>query len=721
VRHLGILIGLLATVAGASAATVATDYPDYAPGEVVAITGAGWEPGETVVLVLHEDPAECPERELTAIADDEGDIANSDFVVDEHDVGVTFSVTATGLTSGLTAETTFTDACGQGQVADPTCSTSSIADCTIGCRKIATGECDPVATAPAPRGTVCRAKTGPCDAAETCIGSEKSCPADVLAPPSQVCRPPAGPCDVAETCTGNSVECPQDGFVTEIRICRPADGPCDVPEKCSGTSPQCPEDTFTAAGTVCRAAAGSCDVAETCSGTSGKCPTDEFSPPDTVCRTATGPCDVAEKCSGLGAQCPADGFVPSGTLCRRAAGVCDVDEKCDGLQGACPADAKSTAVCRGSAGACDVAETCDGVSNDCPPDAKSTGVCRGAAGECDVAEKCDGVRNECPADAKSTGVCRASAGVCDLTEKCDGVSNDCPPDAKSTALCRSAAGVCDVAESCDGIGNECPADRFKSSTTVCRAASGVCDQEEKCTGSGPACPSDVIQPKGASCPADSNPCTKDICNGVDTECHHPIGSCSVVTNSELCTFDVDSMMPGDQFRLIFTPDKSCSSAGGSKLNASNPGQFFYNVIYTGPGNRTIDITLPYPFVTQGATPIHVYSNVTTSMSGDFMCFTPGTEISHKKTQVDLSDYSPKRFGSTETVSVNLPSLPNGIAYINIHLDYGLKGTTNYAKDANNNAIGVVSHVIRIPDKQTYTFSDTSPGSDTTQSENSFTR
>src|SRR4051812_28184734 len=38
-------------------ATVVTDRLDYPPGDTVTITGAGWQPGETVSFVLNEDPA----------------------------------------------------------------------------------------------------------------------------------------------------------------------------------------------------------------------------------------------------------------------------------------------------------------------------------------------------------------------------------------------------------------------------------------------------------------------------------------------------------------------------------------------------------------------------------------------------------------------------------------------------------------------------------------
>jgi len=170
-----------------------------------------------------------------------------------------------------------------------------------------------------------------------------------------------------------------------------------------------------------------------------------------------------------------------------------------------------------------------------------------------------------------------------------------------------------------------------------------------------------------------------------------------------------------------------NSPSAWKLNASNPGQFYYNAIYV-PGPTmvptTVNITVPYPFVTHGAVPIHVYSTVTTAAAGGFTCFQPGTEIANSSMQVAW-DYSSQTFGSTKDVSVSLPALPGGVAYINIHLDYGLEGTANYSKDASNNAIDATSLAIRIPDKQCYSFSDSvgmlTLASDTVQSENSFKR
>jgi hypothetical protein len=86
---------------------------------------------------------------------------------------------------------------------------------------------------------------------------------------------------------------------------------------------------------------------------------------------------------------------------------------------------------------------------------------------------------------------------------------------------------------------------------------------------------------------------------------------------------------------------------------------------------------------------------------------PGTEIASAGTQVTLLDYgmSPT-FTSTKTIPVTIPAVPGGIAYVNIHLDYGLKGTSGYSKDANNNAIDAATmSIVLIPDKQTYVFVD----------------
>lgn len=93
-----------------SLAVVTTDKTDYLPGETVVISGSGWMAGETVALALHrEGSAVGADTELTAIADEYGNIVNKEFKTTEEHLGATFSLSATGRNSGSTASATFTD------------------------------------------------------------------------------------------------------------------------------------------------------------------------------------------------------------------------------------------------------------------------------------------------------------------------------------------------------------------------------------------------------------------------------------------------------------------------------------------------------------------------------------------------------------------------------------------------------------------------------------
>src|SRR5438876_10330065 len=192
---IALIVGFLAALSlPASAATVATDKADYAPGENVVITGSGWEPGETVVLILHEEPQLDPDLQLTAYADANGDFTNTDFSVDVFDIGVTFTLTATGDASGLTAGTTFTDAPGT---------------CTPG--------------------------SGPCCKDNGTFWNT-----------SQVCRAAAGDCDLPEMCTGTSSACPTDAFKASGTAGTDAGNPGTL-DRCDGTSATGRQQPLTAA------------------------------------------------------------------------------------------------------------------------------------------------------------------------------------------------------------------------------------------------------------------------------------------------------------------------------------------------------------------------------------------------------------------------------------------------------------------------------------------
>ncbi len=97
-------------IAGSQDATITVDKTDYVPGETVVITGSGFQPGETVDFLLHVEPLTSPDTTLTSsVADENGNFVNSTFVVRESDANVTLTLTATGESSGLVAQTIFTD------------------------------------------------------------------------------------------------------------------------------------------------------------------------------------------------------------------------------------------------------------------------------------------------------------------------------------------------------------------------------------------------------------------------------------------------------------------------------------------------------------------------------------------------------------------------------------------------------------------------------------
>lgn len=91
---------------------VTSDKPDYYPGEVVTLTGTGWKPGELVTMVMVVNPLTHKDVTLTAIADANGNFKNSDYVVQQSDLGVTFHLAATGTTGDMAAPLSFTDSIG---------------------------------------------------------------------------------------------------------------------------------------------------------------------------------------------------------------------------------------------------------------------------------------------------------------------------------------------------------------------------------------------------------------------------------------------------------------------------------------------------------------------------------------------------------------------------------------------------------------------------------
>ena len=91
----------------AAAPTIQSDKADYAPGELVTLTGSGWQAGESVNIYVEDDQGKTWSRNADVTADANGNISDS-FNLPSHFVA-TYSVKATGA-SGAVATTSFTDA-----------------------------------------------------------------------------------------------------------------------------------------------------------------------------------------------------------------------------------------------------------------------------------------------------------------------------------------------------------------------------------------------------------------------------------------------------------------------------------------------------------------------------------------------------------------------------------------------------------------------------------
>jgi hypothetical protein len=160
-------------------------------------------------------------------------------------------------------------------------------------------------------------------------------------------------------------------------------------------------------------------------------------------------------------------------------------------------------------------------------------------------------------------------------------------------------------------------------------------------------------------------------------------------------------LANNQFRLLY--HLNTLSPTTYRLQASNPGQFYDNIFSGGtPGDsETLTMTIPYPWVTQGAKPIQVHPSVGTTIINGQECFVPGPDITGTCDSVTttggalspsgnpiivLGDYNPEVYGSTTEVVVTCDFPATGLLYVTIHLDYGLKGTTGYAKNTNANTL-----------------------------------
>jgi len=95
------------TTNAVSPPSIASDKADYAPGELVTLSGTGWQPAESVHIFVNDDAGQTWSHSADVTAAADGTISDQ-FVLPDWLVA-TYSVTATGTVSG-TASTRFTDA-----------------------------------------------------------------------------------------------------------------------------------------------------------------------------------------------------------------------------------------------------------------------------------------------------------------------------------------------------------------------------------------------------------------------------------------------------------------------------------------------------------------------------------------------------------------------------------------------------------------------------------
>ena len=92
---------------GSPPPTIASDKPDYAPGETVTLSGANWQPGESVHVFVNDDVGQTWSHSADVVAAADGTITDQ-FQLPDWFVAL-YSVTATGPDSG-TVRSSFTDA-----------------------------------------------------------------------------------------------------------------------------------------------------------------------------------------------------------------------------------------------------------------------------------------------------------------------------------------------------------------------------------------------------------------------------------------------------------------------------------------------------------------------------------------------------------------------------------------------------------------------------------
>src|SRR5207249_902911 len=380
------------------------------------------------------------------IADADGNFETSELVVQQSDLYVTFLLTATGQSSGYTAETTFTDANNVKVKAAPAGTTF-----TLKATNYTNNNCTGTATAQ-PDQTV-----GSSDVNVNFPQQTQSVKLEAAAFSDQcgafVSWTSSGaftdlpPRSICVTGTGNE-------YVANYVQSSIDDGNACTTDSCD-TSTGTISHTTAPSGTVCRASVGVCDAAETCDGTSTTCPTtDAKQPAGAACADDGNPC-TTDQCNNTG-------------VCQHQVG-------------------NAGAVCRAAADECDAAETCTGTSATCPANAvKPAGTPCSDDGNSCTTDQCNGTMKSCQHTNKSAGSACADDGNACTTDLCNGSGTCQHAPGNAGAVCRAAADECDVAETCTGSSATCPSDIKKPAGTTCTDDGNACTRDI-CDGSSVAC------------------------------------------------------------------------------------------------------------------------------------------------------------------------------------------------------------------------------------------
>ena len=107
--------GKAGTVAFATTTTedglsISTDKDDYQPGDVVHLTGYGWQAGDVLDLVLLDDPQTHEPIQWSVEVGTDGTFYDGSYVVDAGDLDVKFTLTATSRLTGRSLTVNFSDA-----------------------------------------------------------------------------------------------------------------------------------------------------------------------------------------------------------------------------------------------------------------------------------------------------------------------------------------------------------------------------------------------------------------------------------------------------------------------------------------------------------------------------------------------------------------------------------------------------------------------------------